>query len=661
MLVRVSPNLTVEERETVYSDIKSLLPSATVSGFGDPRFQVVSSREFGAHDNPEIPAVTPAALHGFLLHKVNIALLQFPGHGFLNLCLYLKRVCVSGFSKGEREDVKNMVRVMGGVCDSQLVKQTHFLVAKDAFSRRVKWAQQHRIPVIGKQWLVEMMRSQAFVGYKEFEIRKLEGVSFSAAKCTQAEEQRIREDGARAGGMCGRRLNFKDQFVVVPSDANMGASKKVRLAVMLRIPMITARDFDDFLAGRKEESFLRDEPVFTGSVFRNLVFRVDDNTYGSDDLKQWIKLNGGRLSDRGFDFRIMSWGSDSSGKARTPVWLERCIVEQEVLDPGLCPWYIPSEKQSKDPVGLVVSITGFSFRQKLDIVSALKWYRIAYSPNLIHECTTLIASNAQTPKCKTALQWNIHVFTVDWLLSFIRGEDTDPSQFLLIPPQPLVLLSKPKPTPNFLDEDDDDFIFEATALIEQQLTQRKSPRRSSRASPMRRSPPRASASHDDIPRKLSPIRSTANKPPSIHLSPHRQSPAAAPSHGRKLSPLCSPSRPIAKQPSNHPPVFLDDDDDEAYLQLEEDLERQGLLENKPPEQTTADEILSASKCIKNYRKRRHRRAHHERDIEQIEGWDTFTQRPPDDDESSSMTVGYVNDDDQCISSDPHNDPLMIQL
>ena len=608
MLVRVSPNLSLEERETVTHALQELAPEARVCDTGTPIFQVVRHSDFDSHPDPNIPSVTPCALTGFLSHGAPLPLRQFPPHGFLNLHLHLKRICVTGFSRDERAQVKHMIQIMGGIAESQLVKQTHFLIAKDAFSRRIPWAQQHQIPVVTKAWLIELSRSQDFVSHTPFIIKVLDGVTFAATKFTLTDERHLADSGAAVGGRFGRRMNFTNQFLVVPDHVDMGTSQKVRLAVALRIPMITAGDFCDFVAGRKEESFLRDEPACTGNVFRNISFRVDEQCYSSDNVKQMLNLNGARLTNGTCDFRVLSWGRGNSDRVRTPVWVERCIVEQKILDANACPWYIPSARKSHDTKGVIISISGFSASQKLDIVSALKWNRIPYSPTLTRECTTLVAMRQGTPKVRTALEWKIPVVSLDWLIAFIRGDDCDIHNFLLVEPAPPV---PSKPTRCFLDdEDDEDFMIEATALIDQQIMQPKS----TRASPLR----------------------------------HR-------------SPSCavSPSKPF---------VFLCDSDDD-YLSIDPDVDAPAAgpvkLASSPKRESgaktralTPDEILSAAKTVKDYHKPR--RIRRTPDVEQIESWYVCTQRPPVSDDET-MTVGYVDDEAELGGNDMHDDPLLLQL
>ena len=66
MLVRVSPNLSLEERETVTHALQELAPEARVCDTGTPIFQVVRHSDFDSHPDPIIPSVTPCALTGFL-------------------------------------------------------------------------------------------------------------------------------------------------------------------------------------------------------------------------------------------------------------------------------------------------------------------------------------------------------------------------------------------------------------------------------------------------------------------------------------------------------------------------------------------------------------------------------------------------------------------
>ena len=602
MLFRFSEALTDEDRESVRSMLGEVFPGAREAASEAPTFQVVPWRKFWAYSAGEIPAVTDLAIFG--MKKANFHAKHFviPRHGFCNFHLYPKRVCVSGFGWKKREKLKMLILAMGGVAESMMTPQTSVLVAKDAVSRRSRWARDHEIPVVSEKWLSRLAELDVEVPWEGFELRRLDGVVFSASRCGRGEMERIREEAMRAGGECGKHLHFKDQFLVIPDRPEL--NRKIRLAVTLGMSMTTPEHLREYVNGDADEIPMIMKPYVHGNVFDGYKFRIDEHCERAKELKQAIQLNGGTLVEIAADFHVALWGLDNSHKARTPVWVERCIVEQALLSAEVCPLYVPCVNRPLNATNMLVSISGFRKSQKLDIISALGWYSIPYTPKLKRTCTMLIAENMDSVKAQTAIEWGISVYNLEWLIHFIRGDGKSLAQ---------TCISEP-PTPSqikraFLDDndDDDDFLAEYADEIEQHLRE-----------PIKKKPPHP-----------------------------------------------SPLRPTAPAPANpSPKKFLSDDDDfDDIAEIEASImQAQALTNPIIPPSTPKRGILDATNTILSYHRKPSPQPSPRPALDQIETWDTFTQIPTDiDDRDSDVTVSYVSEDEKSATGDPKSDPLMAQL
>ena len=575
-----------------------VFPGAREAASEAPTFEVVPWRKFWAYSAGEIPAITDLAIFGMKKAKFHAKHFVFPSHGFCNFHLYPKRVCVSGFGWKKREKLKKLILVMGGIAESMMTPQTSVLIAKDAVSRRSRWARDHEIPVVSEQWLNRLAELDVEVPWEGFELKRLDGVVFSASRCGRNEMERIREEATRAGGECAKHLHFKDQFLVIPDRLEL--NRKIRLAVTLGMSMTTPEHLREYVNGDADEISMIMKPYVHGHVFDGYKFRIDEQCERAKELKQAIQLNGGSLVKIGADFHVALWGLDNSHKARTPVWVERCIVEQALLSAELCPLYVPCVNRPLKATNMIVSISGFRKRQKLDIISALGWYNIQYTPKLKRTCTMLIAENMESVKAQTAREWGISVYNLEWLVHFIRGDEKSLDQTCISEPQTPSQVKRA-----FLDDndDDDDFLAEYAEEIEQHL-------------------------REPIKKRSSPTRPPTNPSP------------------KKLK------------------FLSDDDDFDDIAEIEASImQAQALTNPIIPPATPKRGILDATNTILSYhRKPSPKPVESQPALDQIETWDTFTQIPTDvDDRDSDVTVSYVCEDEKSATGDPKSDPLMAQL
>jgi hypothetical protein len=88
------------------NDLDFLFPT-TFTG-GQPRFRVVP--DLCPSDGRALPRVTALALHQLRLNNVNMLLSDFPAHGLVNLHLYPREICFTGFDAPTRERLQALVQ-----------------------------------------------------------------------------------------------------------------------------------------------------------------------------------------------------------------------------------------------------------------------------------------------------------------------------------------------------------------------------------------------------------------------------------------------------------------------------------------------------------------------------------------------------------------------
>jgi hypothetical protein len=129
----------------------------------------------------------------------------------------------------------------------------------------------------------------------------------------------------------------------------------------------------------------------------------------------------------------------------TPVWLQTCCSEEKVVGVDRCPiilspqkWPIQSliidngnkndggfAKENKGSKGsgasstkgskLRVSVTGFSGSRRSAIIHLIQAMGATYDDSMRTSTTHLIFRESSGPKYEKALEWKLHVVTIDWL------------------------------------------------------------------------------------------------------------------------------------------------------------------------------------------------------------------------------------------------------
>lgn len=595
----------------VDDDLRFLYPRHVIVK-EDPTLQIVKWADFEKFVGNGVPVVTTIALHE--MKERNRKLVEFPSHGFVNGHLLGMSICFSGFSRSERRELQQLVRIMGGVSDSLLARETNALIVKDATTKRCSWAKGHQVPIVCHDWLLALRDSERYVPIEEFVLsRRLHGVRLDMSMFGSKESEMIACGVQGEGGVARSGfLDVKSDFVMVPDGAP--ANRKTRIATALGIPVTSTANFADYMEGSTGEIVTLCDRLMEGKVFAGLKFRVDPACYMMNEVKQLIRLNAGVIVENGSDYDI-SWVS-SGCETRTPVWIERCVVEGSLLPVDVFRLYGPVAAHPQRSCGVLTAVSGFYGREKLDLVAVIKWMGMRYSKRLTRRCTSLISRLVETEKTQTAKEWGIPVYSVDWLFARVMGEcagvhlTVTPVRESLRPVLPRVFLSDD-------GDDDDDVIFEE---IERSL--RKSPQRTSQLVS-----PKCCSS------RVSPVRS-----------------------------------PVAGSTSGKPELnFLGDSDDfdiDVDMYEREDPAPAGLTHPVESE-NIPDNIKSVADTIKSYCQRPIPGQRLRRTVPvQCDAWDTFTQLPMNSDSGEpEPDIGYVGTDDRVVAvvPDSRNDPLLAEL
>jgi hypothetical protein len=110
----------------------------------------------------------------------------------------------------------------------------------------------------------------------------------------------------------------------------------------------------------------------------------------------------------------------------SPVWLDTCIAEEKLTTPSKRPllfepqsWptrRLPDRLSTKAKGGgLKVAVTGFVGSERTGIIHLLQSIGVTYTENMRSSNTHLICKESSGPKYDKAMEWGLHVVTIDWL------------------------------------------------------------------------------------------------------------------------------------------------------------------------------------------------------------------------------------------------------
>jgi hypothetical protein len=466
----IDSRLSPEEHRMVSEDLQSLFPPNSKP---PPRFRVVPAALLSNSD--DLPQITALALHHLRLKNVNMALFDFPAHGLVNLHLYLREVCFSGFAAPARERLKLLVQRMGGIYTRRLTKSTHFLVSKDYVSGRTQWARDHGVPVMTDRWLEDLVNASELLEKEAYRLSaKLANVKLAVSSFSKVETNGLIELVRLNGGTMTESLLTGTDFLIVPENHRQTA--KIRKAVRLGIPITTPEYLWRFVEGGSERLEVVYDPLIVSDLFDGQSFVLDRVCESARGFALEIKQNGGRICDKGGTWTITCSGESGSVENRTPVWVERCIDERRILEPEGCPLYVPPFGPPVRPEGMAVSVSGFRNSMRLDIISAVKWLGMSYRSELTRKSRVLITDCEESKKVAAALKWGIPVVGIAWLFAVARGGLPDDFGRFIIKSGPApVVRPVPPAAPSFLSDDDDGFPSEILAQIEARATEDSNP------------------------------------------------------------------------------------------------------------------------------------------------------------------------------------------
>jgi Fe2+ transport system protein FeoA len=101
----------------------------------------------------------------------------------------------------------------------------------------------------------------------------------------------------------------------------------------------------------------------------------------------------------------------------TPIWLHTAVAEQKMVIPNRRPLLFqpqswPFSTLSKSTK---IALTGFTGSERTGLMQLIETLGATYTANLKPNNTHLICKEANGPKYDKAMEWNLHVVTVEWL------------------------------------------------------------------------------------------------------------------------------------------------------------------------------------------------------------------------------------------------------
>jgi len=218
----------------------------------------------------------------------------------------------------------------------------------------------------------------------------------------------------------------------------------------------------------EEQESVKSSSLFRGSIFSLLRIAPPPEAvdFDSEELEKLIKAHGGQIicsklleaikvdrakaDDEKRTCYVIWWGGYTSSHLSmhpllaevqrhdlcdmvhtTPIWLQTCISEQKCATISRYPvlfapssWPIQAlNHSSAEPVKkkpIRISITGFSGSKRTAIVHLIQAMGAVYDDSMRTSTTHLICREASGQKYEKAIEWKLHVVSVDWLYHVAR-------------------------------------------------------------------------------------------------------------------------------------------------------------------------------------------------------------------------------------------------
>lgn len=220
---------------------------------------------------------------------------------------------------------------------------------------------------------------------------------------------------------------------------------------------------------RKKNPSKPTHSLFRGALFCFMRLTPPEGTvdFDSKDMEKLITLHGGQmLSTKWLDALkadsqlddcqrrkcyIVTWGGYApshitihpllaQAKSQnlcalipvSPIWIQTCVLDEKVPSPEKHPllfqpqsWAmrrLDSDVSTSKKVGLriKVSVTGFVGHERTGIIHLLRAIGAEYTESMRNSNTHLICKENKGPKYQKALEWGLHVVSVDWLHHIVQ-------------------------------------------------------------------------------------------------------------------------------------------------------------------------------------------------------------------------------------------------
>jgi len=244
------------------------------------------------------------------------------------------------------------------------------------------------------------------------------------------------------------------------------------------------QDIDQFapLYDDKVEKTEKSDPVkaslatrnkYLSSLFRGYFFvlmRISPPSWAvdfdSDDLERLIRSNGGQfLSMKMVEALkvdaaaktsqlekrtcyVIGWGSYSQAHLEihpllaqvkrnnlcelvevTPLWLKTCLAEKKILKPNRLPViFTPCGRPfhtltsaEATASSIRISVTGFSGSRRTAIIQLIRAIGAFYDDSMRQSTTHLICREPTGQKYEKALEWKLHIVSLDWLYHIAKN------------------------------------------------------------------------------------------------------------------------------------------------------------------------------------------------------------------------------------------------
>lgn len=442
-MICISKAISNAEMLLLKKDLNILYPTYKITKDQNQQlaFMVVADDEFSGISSKNVPILTPISIHQMIEKKIDPLKFTFPHCGLKNLHLFLKKVFFSGFGSSKNQ-LKEMCKCMGAVIEHIITRDTDLLIAKSYKSEIAQVALSFKIPIIQDKYIYELFNSQSPINPNDYKLPLFAGMLFTTSCLSSNENDNIKETIISNGGNFSASLQSNTSLIV---SKQLQSSRKLKCTSYTGISTII-EDLRTTFDTPQSLCKTIAQPLIVSDLFNGSTFYLSPkiNPHLSFDLSQLIQQNQGQiiqtietanyiilmdLDNDNFPNSqakyIASLNNEQKLLQRTPIWVERCIQEEQILHPSEFLLFTPTKTSRRINTNYYVSITGFDRSDYLQIISSLKWLNIKFSPLFKKSMTHLIAKeHHSSKKTEAAKRWSIPIVNIDWLFKVADGSLT---------------------------------------------------------------------------------------------------------------------------------------------------------------------------------------------------------------------------------------------